>query len=437
MGVWDWLRTNVRDVPPETRQIPPTISRIYQDAGATPEKILTGWASYVAEGYLGNGPVYSLIAVRMAAFSEARFVFIRRNGTVVDDHPRLRILNEPWPNGTTADLLSLMEIDVSLAGNAYIWRQGPQLQRIRPDLVDIVWNYQSDGKLRLDGYVWWRNGRHREDPVFLEVEDVAHYKLAPAPNSHFLGASWITSVAREIDADTRMTRHKDRYHHNAATPNLAIVTQAELSVDQKTALRDMLENRYTGVDNAYRTIVLEGGADIKPLGHTMEQATFSVVQAAGETRLAAAAGVPPVVVGFVQGIQSATYSNYAQAMRRFADLTVRPMWRQAVGALATITDAPQGTRLWYDTRDVGFLQQDGKDAAEIKGADASTLETLIRTGFTPESAIESIQTGRWEHLEHTGLVSVQLQPPGTTVDDTGGDSEPETDDATVDDQEDM
>jgi phage portal protein BeeE len=387
------------------------------------------------EGYLGNGPIGALINVRMAAFTEARFVFERKaSGDVVDDHPRLRILERPWPNGTTADLLAFMELDVSLAGNSYVWRTSDELQRLRPDLVDILWGYRRDGTVALEGYVWWKDGRHRPTAIGLGVDEVAHYKLTPHPFAQFAGSSWIQSVAREVDADARMNIHKDRYYHNAATPNLAIVTESQLSSDQKVALRDMLERRFTGVENAYKTIVLEGGADIKTLAHTMEQQTFTAVQAAGETRLAAAAGVPPVVVGFVQGIQSATYSNYSQAMRRFADLTVRPMWRQAVGALASIVAAPNGSKLWYDTRDVGFLQQDGLDAAQIKSADASTLETLIRSGFEPVSAIEAIQTGRWEQLTHTGLVSVQLQPPGVTVDESASDGEP---DATVGDDQDQ
>jgi phage portal protein BeeE len=57
-----------------------------------------------------------------------------------------------------------------------------------------------------------------------------------------------------------------------------------------------------------------------------------VTQGAGETRIAAAAGVPPVIVGLSEGLQAATYSNYSQARRRFADGTMRPLWRNAAVA---------------------------------------------------------------------------------------------------------
>ena len=71
-----------------------------------------------------------------------------------------------------------------------------------------------------------------------------------------------------------------------------------------------------------------------------------------------------------------------------------------------------GTRLWFDERDISFLQEDVKDAAEIKQAEANTMETLVRSGFDPESIVDAVKTGDWSMLKHTGLVSVQLQVPG-------------------------
>jgi hypothetical protein len=92
--------------------------------------------------------------------------------------------------------------------------------------------------------------------------------------------------------------------------------------------------------------------------------------------------------------------------------------------LGRIVDVPAGSRLWYDDRKISFLQQDAKDAAEIRKEDALTLEALIRAGYTAESALVAVTSGRYDGLTHTGLTSVQLQPPGSenpVTDD--GDSE--------------
>ena len=79
---------------------------------------------------------------------------------------------------------------------------------------------------------------------------------------------------------------------------------------------------------------------------------------------------------------------------------------------APLITVPPGTRLWYDDRDVALLQQDAADDAAIVKENALSLEALIRAGFIPDTATEAIITGSFENLVHSGLVSVQLLPPG-------------------------
>jgi phage portal protein BeeE len=174
-----------------------------------------------------------------------------------------------------------------------------------------------------------------------------------------------------------------------------------------------------GVDNAYRTLNLYPGADATVVGSSMEQIDFREVQGAGETRIAAAAGVPPVIVGLSEGLQAATYSNYAQARRRFADGTMHPLWQNAAGSLAAILPRLGGdVRLWYDATDIPFLREDERDAADIKQVRAATLSSYISAGYTPDSSVKALMSGDERLLVHTGLYSVQLQEPGSAH--TGG-----------------
>jgi hypothetical protein len=68
-------------------------------------------------------------------------------------------------------------------------------------------------------------------------------------------------------------------------------------------------------------------------------------------------------------------------------------------------------RLWYDARDVPFLREDEKDAAEIRQADAVTMRQLLDAGFTPESVTAAVIAEDFGILQHSNLYSVQLQPP--------------------------
>jgi hypothetical protein len=165
-------------------------------------------------------------------------------------------------------------------------------------------------------------------------------------------------------------------------------------------------------------------------GANLQQLDFRGTQGAGETRLCAAGGVPPVIVGLSEGLQAATYSNYSSARRKFGDGWGRPQWGSVCGALETILSVPGGAQLWYDDQDVAFLREDQADAATIQSTRAATINTLITAGFTPESAVSAVTADDWSLLVHSGLVSVQLQPPGGGVPTDPGQPTGETGDTT-------
>jgi hypothetical protein len=84
---------------------------------------------------------------------------------------------------------------------------------------------------------------------------------------------------------------------------------------------------------------------------------------------------------------------------------------------------PDGWKLWYDDRTIPFLQQDALDDAKIKQTTANALGALVRDGFTADSSKRYMATGDVDLLEHTGQVSVQLQPDDGGKPDPGTDSE--------------
>ena len=102
----------------------------------------------------GNTAVFSLVQARMQAFSQVRFQWSRFNGSQPGDlfgTPELAILEHPWPNGNTANLLARMELDNSIAGNSYIVRpRADRLARLRPDLVTIILGSQLDPDYPMD-----------------------------------------------------------------------------------------------------------------------------------------------------------------------------------------------------------------------------------------------------------------------------------------------
>jgi hypothetical protein len=101
-----------------------------------------GFDGYSAALFKGNPVIFGLMEARRRLFCQARFVWQQ----VVDGGPSrtfgsstLGLLENPWPNGFTSDLLSRMIQDVDLEGNAFIARTASdRLFRLRPDWTTIL-----------------------------------------------------------------------------------------------------------------------------------------------------------------------------------------------------------------------------------------------------------------------------------------------------------
>lgn len=371
--------------------------------------------------YKASGPVFALVLARMQVFSQVRFQWTRFSGSQPGDlfgTPELSVLEKPWPSGTTSALLTRMEMHGSLSGNAYVRRTRPdQLNVLRPDLVTIILGSQeneADPALAADtevaGYLYTPAGGKAQ--IFLP-DEVAHWAPVPDPWFHFLGQSWITPVMRELQGDMASVEHKWRFFENGATVNLAVKFDPGLSLEKVKQFKKLMEEDHRGVGNAFRTLYLGGGADPQTVGSTLKDMDYAVVQGRAESRLAAAAGVPPSWVGFSEGLQGSALNagNFDSARRRFADGTCVSLWSSAAASLQSIVKAPPGASLWYDSR-VPFMREDAGDLAKIQAQQAQTIATLVREGFTPESVQQAVANNDYSLLKHSGMLSVQLWLPG-------------------------
>ncbi|MFF5988147.1 phage portal protein [Prauserella flavalba] len=404
------------------------------------ERIGNSFEGYVHGAYKSNGPIFACIVARQWVFSEARFQFRRfvdgRPGELFGD-ASLQLLERPSMNETTGELLARMEQDASLAGNFWATRaddagrlgaaargDGLRVVRMRPDRVTMVIGSRSGNPNALDARVLGvmykappAEGFPEEETLLLPGE-VVHYSPIPDPAARFRGMSWLTPLIKDIESDKLATAHKARFYENAAVPNMAVKFDKDTSED---AFEEFVENfkaKHQGAWNAYKTLFLMGGADVEPLTMDFKQLEFSQAQGKGESRIASAAGVPPSWVGFSEGLQGSALNagNFSSARRRFADGTIRPLWRMAAASLERLVTTPEGAQLWYDDRDIAFLREDAKDQAEIQRTQAIALRNLVDAGWTPDAAVAYLESNDMSRLvgAHSGLFSVQLQPPGTT-----------------------
>lgn len=410
-----------------------------QSLAGDKEKIQGGFSGYVHGAYESSGIVSALELIRLAVFSEARFMYRRlikgRPGDMFST-TSLNVLHRPYPGHTTGDMLSRALLDVDMAGNHFAVRRGVRIKRLRPDWVTIVLGSENadvdpneDPDAEVAGYLYHPGGNMSRDPITYEATEVVHWAgLLPDPLASYRGMSWLTPVVREILSDRQATGHKQKFFENGATPNMIIKHQiSDPEVLEKWVA--LFKDAHEGVRNAYRTLHLGAGADATVVGRDFQQLDFKAVQGAGETRIAAASGVGAVMAQFSEGMEGSALNagNYSAARRRVADGLFRPLWRSICAAYEPIVAVPRNAELWYDERDIAFLREDEKDAADIQSIRANSIRALLDAGYEADSVVKAIENDDFSLLTHSGLFSVQLQPPGTTTPDSASKEEPADD----------
>ena len=383
-------------------------------------------------------PAFAAQMVRALVLSQARFTFRNRpsSGT-----PRrlfgtrdLGVLEKPWTNATTGELITRCEWHAGLAGNAFITNRTPgRLRMMRPDWTAIVWGSESDPDyypgLALDsqllGYVYQQGGigTSGTKAQFLLPDEVAHWSPLPDPQFAGIGMSWITPALREIQGDMLATDHKIKFFENGATPNLVVKGLKAANKDEFKDLVDMMEDSHAGVRNAYKTLYLAAGADATVVGADLKQIDFKATQGAGETRISALSRVHPVILGLSEGLEGSSLNagNFAMARRIWGDTWIFPTLQDLCQALAPLVKTPGDAELWFDTADMPILREDAKDAADIASAEASTIVALSAGGFTRQSAVAATTARDMTQLvPDPDWVSVQLQPNGGTAPGSNG-----------------
>jgi phage portal protein BeeE len=395
------------------------------------EAVLPQWAVWAQSANASSAVVFSAMVIRINLFAEAVFQFQAKDDGHLFGNTALAILEEPFGPGTnTQMLLARMEQDAGWTGNAYIWKPPSEdrLVRLRPDWTSIVSEVVTEpggGSFRQVRGYWVeppKNVLGQGEGQFYPAEEVAHWAPVPDPVADFRGMSWLTPVYRDVQGDDGMTQYKIKYLDNAASPNLLLRYTQKLSPGTIDSLRERMQARYAGPNNAFKTLVLDQGADATVIGNSLSQMDFTNVMSAGTERILAASQVPPVLVG-LEPLRGAG-RGYQESMQKFANTWARPQWRSVCGALAGLLDIPAGNRLWFDTSNIAALQDGELEKGQAALVRGQALLTCRQAGYTADSAVAFVNSGDVTQLKFDpaapppqGMVQHMLgqQQPGATA----------------------
>jgi len=399
---------------------------VHQTWTSNEEKVEGDFAGLVRGAYQSNGIVFACLMTRFMLFSQIRFQFQQLRGGVPGDlfgTPDLRLIERPEPGETTADLLSVAMLDADLAGDWFGVRRPGRIKRLRPDWTTIMVGSPNkditypawDPDAEVAGFSYAPNGPYGAGEVWSFARtDVAHFAPIRDPLARYRGMPLPTAVLREIRGDSAATTHKLKFFEHAATPNMVVKYPPTMTKAKAQESIELFEQEHAGAFNAYRTMYLLGGAEATVVGKDLQQLDFRSTQGAGETRIAAAMNVYPTIVGLSEGLQGSSLNqgNFNAARRLQADKMLRPAWGSFAGSLETIVPPLPGSRLWYDERNVPFLAEDVKDAADVLFVMAQAMRQLGDGGWEHDTVVDAVTSGDLRRLQHSGLVPVQLQAPG-------------------------
>lgn len=329
---------------------------VYQTVG-TGHNRKTQYKDYAEEGYSQNAIVYR--CVNEIAQGAASIPFkVKLRGEDLEAHPALNLLYRPNPLQAHVEYFHALYSYLLISGNSYALKVGNSLNGVselhlfRPDRVNILPSNNYIPK----GYEYKINGKvlatYDADPTN-GMSEVKHFKMWNPTNDYY-GMSPIYAASADIDLHNLIARHNVNLMNNGARPTGAVVfnpkdmksgMSVQLSVEQRKQIMTDLDQRFAGVANSGKTMLLEGDFDWKEMGLSPKDMDFVNAKNMSARDIALCFGVPAQLVGIPD---SQTYANMAEARLALYEETIIPLARRIESDLNEWLMPEFGDELYFE-----------------------------------------------------------------------------------------
>ncbi|ETO16228.1 phage portal protein, HK97 family [Reticulomyxa filosa] len=288
---------------------------------------------------------------------------IKTGKTLIKKHRILDLLKNPNPSYSGKELLESIYTYRLISGNAYILAVGPkndlpkEIFALRPDRVMVI-----AGESYLPaGYCYTIGSKSIDYKVdhITGRSNILHIKNFH-PLSDWYGLSSIEAAAYSIDQHNQAGAWNQALLQNGARPSGAIIVKnaegkpANISADQFARIKNMIDETFSGANNAGRPLLLEGGLEWKEMSLTPKGMDFIASKHSSARDIALAFGMPPQLLGI---LGDNTFSNLVEARIALWEQTVLPLVESTVERLNHWLGQFFGNEflLTYDTDSVSAL----------------------------------------------------------------------------------
>ena len=365
--------------------------------------------------------------------------FVRENGARRPYRPREEWVNRPNMRMDRTTFWQQVMVSLLLDGNCFVHvirdDQGGvlELNVLNPHDVEVL----SGMRYRIVS-----------GGIILNRDEVLHVTELLLPG-HLRGVSRIDKAKESLGLSQALTEFSARFFGNGAYAGGVIEFPGDLSPEQQTMLRESWDATHRGVSRSHRPAVLFGGAKYTPTmvnpsdSQLLEERKFAVQEIARIFRV-------PLFMLSVAEPGAVSYASVEQQMQWFVSTTIQTYAQKLESAfsslltrrdsfirfnLNSLVRADLQTRTaayssalqagWMSVNDVRALEdlrpvgQEGDqyrvplqnvpltDTPIITIAEkAKAAQALTTAGFTGDSIARLLDLP----LEHTGQLSVQVQP---------------------------
>ena len=316
----------------------------------------SGYLDLALGGYARNELVYACIREVATSVAEA---------PLVSDNPRIHeLLQSPTPLMSGAEWVEALVSYRLIDGNVFIkLGLSPRgeleaLWLLRPDLVTWErnrWVYRPPPDA--DG----RPG----DPEPLTPENHVHLKMFN-PLDDWCGLSPLGVLTLSADNDNHVTEFVNQLLHNAGVPPGLITTAYHTDQAERERIRDDWREKFSGKNALSDVAVFDMDASYQQLGLDTSSMDLTSLSNRAESRICAAFGVPPIIVGAYVGLQFSTYANYATARQSLYDETIFPTQRSISADLTHgLRGHLDGGSIYFDIAKMA-INQEPKEQVEAR-----------------------------------------------------------------------
>lgn len=313
-------------------------------------------------------------------------------------HPLYDLLaTRPNDWQTSFELLEQIALHLVFCNNAYIWKN-----RVGGKIVELLAYEPNLVTIKRTGWV---------SQYFITTADGTKIEIPASDMWHIRGPSWngwqgldAVKLAREsLGLALATEEFSARMFSNGARVGGVLSTEAAVTPEQKTRLRESWEETQGGTSNAFKTAILWGGLKWSPMAQQNDQAQLIEQRRFQIEEVCRFARVQPIMVGHSD--KTATFASAEQMFLAHVVHTMGP-WYTRIEQSANVnllSDTERASGLYFKFIPAALMRGAHKDRAEY-------FSKALGSGGAPAWMTQD-EVRALDELNPLGGAAAQLREP--------------------------